>query len=500
MKFKPTVTIFTVLIMLVSLVFTNTQAVAKTKEALSEDPVIDLQQAIQIALANNNDMKKSLLAIHDADQQIQKAWSSVMPDVSASLNYTRNLEVPVNFLPEIIFNPQGDPDKLIPIAFGTDNNWSGGFTASQILFNGRAFVGISASSVYKTAQTESMRAAAQGVVTGTRVAYYQVLVAEEMYRLALTQHNRVSENLKDIEKLVEQGFVDSYSKLQLEVQLSNLEPQLTKAKYAIQEAKRDLLELLGLPLQLKFNVLGSLKSFDIFAAEADGFKNEIIKKIDLETPINIEEDTTFTQYSMDLRGDIRILDSFIKLQDKNLKSQISDFMPSLVASYNLNWNAAQSGKPVFFGDSDQRARSQVLMLGLSVPLFKGLSRTADIQQTKIEIKDLEIQKLQAQRKATNEILSSQQAIKEAYETSSALKKAIELAEKGYERARARYKNGLGSQQEVNDAELQLREAEAGYAQMVFGYLASKAQYDQAIGQVPFVGQDVKTIKENIKLK
>ncbi|NIT60421.1 MAG: TolC family protein, partial [Aliifodinibius sp.] len=48
------------------------------------------------------------------------------------------------------------------------------------------------------------------------------------------------------------------------------------------------------------------------------------------------------------------------------------------------------------------------------------------------------------------------------------------AERGYERAKIRFQNGVGSQQELMDAELQLRQAEINYAQMVSGYLSAKA--------------------------
>ncbi len=70
---------------------------------------------------------------------------------------------------------------------------------------------------------------------------------------------------------------------------------------------------------------------------------------------------------------------------------------------------------------------------------------------------------------------------EAIDTAPARKKALQLAQKGYNRARARLDNGLGSQLDITNAELQLREAEANYAQMVFNYLSAKAQYDQAVG-------------------
>jgi len=460
---------------------------------------IDLKQAIQIALANNTQMKRALLSVRDADQQIRTAWSNVMPDISASANYTRNLEVPVNFLPEIVFDPNGDPDALIPVAFGTDNNWQGGFSVSQTLFSGQAFVGISSSELYRAAQSENLRATSQGIVTQTRITYYQALVAKEQYRLIQTQIERLENNLKDTKKRHEQGFIDDYAVLQLEVQISNLEPQLTSAEFTIEHTLKDLLDIMGLPVQLSLNIKGDLSEFNIYDTETDLDENESLKTIDQLTPLLLNEDSVLAEQAMDLRGDLRILDVQKRLQGKQLDAQRSLYLPNITASYNLQWSAAQAGNPQFFGTEDTRARSQTLMVGVQVPLFQGFSRDAAVQQAKIQIKDTELQMYQAEQTANKEIYSAKQGVREAMQNNDALIKAITQAKRGYERALARYQNGVGSQQEVSDAELQLREAENNYAQMVSGYLTAKAQYDQAIGQVPFVEQDIQEIKENIEL-
>ena len=101
--------------------FANAQTTTAANDTLSR--TINLEQAIQISLANNTQMKRSLLSVRDADQQIRNAWSNVMPSIAASANYTRNLEVPVNFIPAIIFDPNATPGKLIPVASRTDNSW-----------------------------------------------------------------------------------------------------------------------------------------------------------------------------------------------------------------------------------------------------------------------------------------------------------------------------------------------------------------------------------------
>lgn len=460
---------------------------------------INLEQAIQIALANNTQMKRSLLSVQDADQQIRSAWSNVMPSVAASANYTRNLEIPVNFLPAIIFDPNADPNKLTPIAFGTDNNWQGGFSVSQTLFSGQAFVGISASELYKAAQSEGMRATAQGIVTQTRISYYQALVAKERVRLIKSQIERLNKSLSDVKALLEQGFADEYAVLQLEVQLSNLEPQQIKAEYELQNAYQQVLMVMGLPVHLSIDLKGDLAAFKIEKQEALNQQNFELKKVDKLTPMTLREDSAFTQQALDLRGDLRILDVQKSLQHKQLIANKSTYLPNIFANYNLNWTASQAGAPVFFGTEDSRARSQTITLGVQVPLFQGFKRDAAIQQSKIQLKDTQLQIYQAKQNANQEIYAATQGVLQAIQTSAGLEKALNQAEMGYERALARLKNGIGSQQELNDAELQLQQAEINYAQMVSGYLIAKAQYDQAIGQVPYVGDDVQNIKKNIEL-
>lgn len=77
----------------------------------------------------------------------------------------------------------------------------------------------------------------------------------------------------------------------------------------------------------------------------------------------------------------------------------------------------------------------------------------------------------------------------AFETANARKKALEQAQEGYERAKLRFDNGLGSQIEVTEAEVQVRQAEVNYTVMVFNYLTAKAQFDLATGIVPFIDME-----------
>ncbi|MCH2449957.1 MAG: TolC family protein [Gracilimonas sp.] len=466
----------------------NTYAQVETGSLLT-DAELTLEDAIQVAVANNPEVNRAILSVRDADELVDIAYSEVYPNISSSLNYTRNIEIPVSYLPAQIFDPNAPEGQLIGVPFGTDNNWQGGFTVQQNIFRGEVFVGLSTSEIYKAVQQENLRAVTQQVITRTRVAYYQVLAAKEQLRLQETQIKRLEQNLNDNQARQRAGLVDEYAVLQLEVQLSNQRPQLIEARYGVDEAYRNLKVALGIPLEIDFEVKGTLNSFDIIAADVESGENAGIKRVDQMNPFTFEKKYGEWASFIEDRGDVRVLDARLNLNEKEIQAVKSRFLPTITASYNLQWSAAQAGSPKFFQNSAPETapnRIQSLAINISLPLFEGFKRTSDVQRAQIARKDIEVQQRAAKLAAENEIASSAERLNRSYETAAARKQALSQAEEGYQRALRRLENGVGSQIEVTDAEVQVRQAEVNYALMVFEYLSAKAEYDLATGRVPFV--------------
>jgi len=459
------------------------------RDSLIADAELSLVDAIKVAVANNPQVNRALLSVKDADELVKIAYSDVYPSVSSNINYTRNFEVPVQFVPGEFFG--GDPGTFIPVEFGTDNNWQGGFSVQQNIFRGEVFVGLSTSEIFKTVQQENLRATSQQIITQTRIAYYRVLVAMEQVRLLEAQISRLEQNLRENQARQKAGLVDDYAVLQLEVQLSNQRPQLIEAEYAVDEAYRDLKMAIGIPLEIDFNVKGNLNSFDIVSEEATSGMNQHIKMVDQMNPYTFQKQTNRERSLMDLRGDLRVLDARLNLNEKEIQAVKSRFLPTITATYNLQWSSAEPGSPTFF---DNSTRFQTLGLNVSLPLFEGFARNANVQRAQIARKDIEEQIRAAELSAENEVASAAEDLNKSFETAEARKKALEQAEEGYERAMKRLENGIGSQLEVTDAEIQVRQAEVNYALMVFEYLSGKAQYDLATGKVPFVDTDVNEIE------
>ncbi len=445
---------------------------------------LTLSKAIQMALANNPDVKRALLATEDSDELVKIAYSNIYPNISSSLNYTRNIEIPVSFLPGEFFG--GQPGTLVPVAFGTDNNWQGGFTVTQTLFRGETIIGLSSATVYRTVQDENFRAVSQQIVTQTRIAYYQVLVAKEQLRLQQSQIKRLEQNLSENQRRRDAGLVDEYAVLQLQVQLSNQKPLLIEAEYGLMEAYRNLKFIIGVPYAYDFEVEGNLNDFDILAGEDVNKNNADIKRVDQMNPFTYQEQMINEALLSDNRGDLRTIDAQLDLKDQEITAIQSRFLPTLNATYNLQWSSAEPDAPTFF---ENKVRFQTLGINLSLPLFEGFKRVADVQRAQISRKDLEEQYRAGLLSAQNEVASASEDLNMAFETANARKIALDQAQEGYERAKLRFDNGLGSQIEVTEAEVQVRQAEVNYAVMVFNYLTAKAQYDLATGIVPFIDME-----------
>lgn len=461
----------------------HVQAQTDTEFELDPDAVLSIEQALDISVANNADVRRALLSVMDADEQIRIAWSEVMPSVTTSATYTRNLEIPVNFLPAEFFG--GEPGELIPVAFGTDNNWTGGVTVSQNIFRGEAIVGISSSALFKSAQQENLRATLQQVVTQTRKAYYRVLVAEEQLRLQQATVQRIQENLEENRKRLNAGLVDEYDVLRLEVQLSNQQPLIREAEFDVEQAYRDLKLVLGVPVEMPFRVVGNLNRFDILSEDPSVSENESLKKIDNFTSLPPSGEPEVKGMMQEQRGDLRMLHVQDELKDREILAIKSRFLPTVTADYNLRWTSAQPGRPVVFDDA---RRYQTIALTVSVPIFEGFQRRANLSRAYIEKKDIREQQEAAERSANNEYESAKENLYSLFETAAARQKALDQARRGYEISLQRYNEGIGAQIEVTEAEHQVREAEFNYAQMVFDYLSAKADYDFALGLVPKADQ------------
>ena len=154
-------------------------------------------------------------------------------------------------------------------------------------------------------------------------------------------------------------------------------------------------------------------------------------------------------------------------------------------------SAQDNGSPDFFGRGDGvSANSKFLGLRVSLPIFQGFSRDARVDQKRAALRAAQANSSQGVQAAQSQIRTIMEAVEEAYLRATAQDLAVVQAQRGFEIASSQYTEGLGSQLELTDAEVALRQSEFNYAQAVYDYLVARAQFDEATGQVPLVDVEV----------
>jgi outer membrane protein TolC len=417
-----------------------------------------------------------------------------MPTVNFNASYTRNLDIPTNFLPAIIFDPEAEPGELIGVQFGSDNQWFAQARADQPLFNAAAFLGVGAAGRFEQLQQEMVRGQAQQVATQTRLRYYDVLLASEQLRLTENSLERVEQVLEETKKMNEAGTASNYDVLRLEVERSNLEPNVARSRNAMEAARRALavtmgretlegVELVGSLLTVKLPVLPEREPVVLGEATTDlllerGVMGEML-------PVNEVLEIATTK-----RSDLEQLRLTKELRQTERKVEMSQYLPKV--SLFGTWTKAGQGNGdlTFFGDQNYSARA--VGVEVSMPLFSGFQRPARVRRLGAVVEQVEAQLELARDQAMNDVRTLHDAAVEAYDRAAAQRRAVDQATRGYDIARQEYRAGTGSQLQVTDAELALRQSEFNYAQSVYDYLTAQAQLDAAIGVVPLVdaGDDI----------
>jgi outer membrane protein TolC len=443
---------------------------------------LTLEQVLGMALGRNRDLQVARLDLESAEGRVKEAWGNVFPTLDLTANYTRNLSVPANFLPRIIFDPNANPDELIAVKFGADNAWNFQLRAEQPLFEASAFVGVGAAGRYESLQTEVVRGRTIDVVTRVKLAYYEALLAQEAVRLSENTVARVRKTLDETRKMFEAGLSSSYDVLRLEVELANLEPQLRRSQNAALAARRQLGVELNIERLDSVRVAGSLFDLDLQAnGEQGGGTARLVREGEV-SGVDAEQAVTV---ALERRSDLRQLELTEQLRQTELRVEQSEYLPkvSLFGTYSIA--AQENGSPNFFGATGaERSYGRQVGIQVSVPLFSGFQRPARTAQIRATISSVQTQYALARDQAEAEVKSLLEQTDEARDRSSAQRLALRQAERGYEIARAQYREGIGSQLEITDAEVALRQSEFNYVEAVYDHLVSQARLDQAMGMVP----------------
>lgn len=412
---------------------------------------ISLEEAIAQAIKTNKDVAVASLAVNKAEAQIEEAIGNALPTLNLAATYTRNLQLPVFFIPDFS-NPTSG--KVSPVTIGLDNQYSFGLQAQQILFNSAVFTGIGASRIYRVAAQERLNSVIATVVTDTKKRYYGAMLAREFVTIMRASLKNGEENLANIQLLLKEGLVAEFDAIRADVGVENIRPMVTQAEAGYATA------VSALSLQLGLDIADTLEPAGTFPTD--------LAALD-------DEDAAIAR-AMKENYDIKALEVQEAVTKEFIAINQADYYPTL-AAFGSFQNQGQSNT----FDNWVSASSTAVGLSLSMNLFNGLRSKAKVQQSQVDFESVRTQVAQAREGVKLQVRATRNMLLSARQRVLAQQRTVEQAERGYAIAQIRYREGTGSLLEMNDADLALAQARTNKIQALHDYHAAVADLDRLTG-------------------
>ncbi len=447
---------------------------------------LTLSEALEIATKESESIGIARAGIESARGEQRRARSEFFPQLSGFASYTRTLETqfaalsedgtegepppgppPPSSCPLFLPDPSASPDERLAaleeaaacssrldpfgafsdLPFGQPNQWRFGLSLSQNLFAGGRILAQNriAAANRRRAETELTAQQAQLVLDVT-TAYYDAVLSDRLVTIAEASLRQAESTLKDVRLARQVGTQPEFDLLRAEVARDNQRPPVIQRRTSRELAYLRLAQMLNLPLDQALVLTTSL---------GDTTEAPAPPVISSAAVAEVAPDTT-----VGLRAPVRQAVENVSASEGQLAVARSQSLPSVALSseyarLNFPDEAFPSGR--FLTDWN-------IAVSLQLPLFTGGRLTGDRMVARAGVDQARLRLRQLEEQARLDGRSSIATAEEAEARWSATTGTVRQAQRAYQIAEIRYREGISTQTELSDSRLQLQEAQANRAQ------------------------------------
>jgi outer membrane protein len=437
-----------------------------------------VQQAVDYAKQNSVYVKNALLDILIQKETNRDITSIALPQINGSMSVTRNIDIPVQVIPDFISpatyqvlidegvkNGSGQTVTFpaggfgnLPFQFGTPWNANAGVTLSQIVFDGQVFIALKARNGTISLQERIAELTEENIKANVYKVYYQLITGKIQIELLDANISRLEKLKHDVQVIYDNGFTEKVDIDKLTVQIANLQTERLKGNNMIKNGYSGLKLLMGMPIKDSLVLTDTLDDNQIKEGvlEASQFKYSDRKDYQISEVINQLNGLNVRRYKL---------------------SQIPTF--ALVGGYSKQ---AQRYEFDFFGKGEWFSNSYI-GLQMRVPIFNGFSLKAKIQKAKFELQKTQNQTEALKISIDGEVENAKNNFIAAIASMDYQKKNMALAEKVYDQTKKKYEIGTGSSSEINTAQLDLKAAQTNYINALYDAVIAKVDFLKATGKL-----------------
>ena len=408
------------------------------EKKLPEGP-LSSDDAVQIALANNIDIRIAQRNIAIAYDRIDQARGLFMPKISGIAKQQRKDRLPAY--------------EVMGTKMSLGSRDTGFYNLSMIIpiyDFGRSSARYRQALLSKELEKAKTARVRQDVIYTVKDTFLQLLKLKKIHEVILKSIEQLKEHEKNTQEFLKNGLVGKTAVLGIQVKVAELEQEKLKIENGIHLAKAALNQILNIDLDFDTQIE------DVQEVEFKDFQEEDCKAL-----------------AFLCRPELLELRRQRDLVKANLSAAKAERYPKLsaIGSYNYQDDVSLASKEFWQAE-----------LTLEVPLWSGGITSASIREARKAIRQVEDGREQLFQGIHLQVKSACSSIVEANQSISTAKKGVASAEENLRILTNKYQNQLVTATDLLDGEVALVSAKSQYVQAVYGYLQALAALEHAVGR------------------
>ncbi|HXF10336.1 MAG TPA: TolC family protein [Desulfuromonadaceae bacterium] len=409
---------------------------------------LSLVDCLNFALQQNPAIMDARADLEASHGLVVQTRAVALPRVTASGQYRRTQPGSIeNF-----------PSNSVP-----NQSWNAGVQIVQDIYNGgRTIAAFQAAGATKKQALAQFNASTADALLAVRIAYYDVLLANQQITVHEASVNLLQKELEDQQSRYNAGTVPKFNVLRAEVAVANERPALIQARSSYRISKNNLANLLGINLPRDIWEDVPLKLSD----ELDNAPYQV----------NLPD---AIQQALSRRSELMASRENETLQKLAIVNARAGYKPTVSVFAGYDWKSSQFVDPTDLGYTFHGWNAGGL---LSWNIFDGLLTHGKVVQAKAQHQKAKTDLANQSRQIELEVRTAYSSFVEAKETLESQEKVQEEADEALREANARATAGTGTQLDVLDAETALTQARTTQIQALHDYDAARARLQRAIGE------------------
>ncbi len=405
---------------------------------------LSIEEACSLAVERNITLRNAGLEIQKAEMQKWQAISSMLPQVSAKLDYSNMLGYEMEFSTGPITSSIAMPPSA-----------QIGVTAAAAV-SGAQIISTQLSDIAIEMANISQAKSEQEISSNVKLLYYSALLSEQT--VALLEKNLLSMNDLYNYSLssVEAGVAEQVDADQILVQVASVQTSINSALRSV---------------EMIYNSMRILLNLDASA--------ELVLSDSIESLVKVDETIALTLEGFELERnfDYQLLSKNVELSKKQVSMKAWDFGPQLSVFYQY------TGK-TYFSDEPTMNMTPPNMVGisLSVPIFSSGMRTSALKSAKL---DYQKQVNTLEETSNSLVVQHQQLIfdmRSAYDTYSTQLQNVAVSQRVFDNISKKYEYGRSSSMDVTTSGTNLIGAQASYVQSLLEFVNAQIALEKLLNK------------------